>query len=76
MTPTEDRLLQLAREQLDLGHAPDLDRTFAESRVSSADAVSFLKVVGQEFHLSITAGDCVGVDSLRDLAGLVDAHSG
>ena len=76
MTATEDRLVQLADEQLDLGRSPDLDRSFADSGVSSVDAVSFLKLVGQEFNLSISAGDCAGVNSLRDLAALVDAHSG
>lgn len=76
MTATEDRLVQLADEQLDLGRSADLDRTFADSGVSSVDAVSFLRVVAQEFNLSITAGDCAGVDTLRDLAKLVDTHSG
>ena len=76
MTATEERLVELADEQLDLGRSPDLDRSFADSGVSSVDTVSFLRVVAQEFNLSITAGDCAGVNSLRDLAGLVDSHSG
>ena len=76
MTATEDRLVQLADEQLDLGHSADLDRTFADSGVSSVDTVSFLRVVAQEFNLSVTAGDCDGVNTLRDLAALVDKHSG
>ncbi len=75
MSPTEERLVQLADEQLDLGRSPDLDRTFADSGISSVDAVSFLSVVAQEFDLSITAGDCAGVNSLRDLADLVNSHS-
>ena len=53
MTATENRLVQLADEQLDLGHSADLDRTFADSGVSSVDTVSFLRVVAQEFNLSI-----------------------
>ena len=76
MTATEDRLVQLADEQLDLGRSPDLDRSLADGGVSSVDIVSFLKVVAQEFNLSITAGDCEGVSTLRDLARVLDEHSG
>lgn len=75
MSTTEERLLQLADEQLGLGRSPDLDRAFDDSGVSSMDAVAFLKVVAQEFNLTVTAGDCGGVNTLRDLADLVDAHS-
>lgn len=75
MTVTEDRLVRLADEHLDLGRSPDLDRSLADSGVSSVDLVSFLTVVIKEFNLSITAGDCADVNSLRDLAGLVDTHS-
>lgn len=75
MTATEKRLVEIANEHLSLGRAPDLDKRFADSGVSSVDAVSFLKVVAHEFRLSITAGDCVGVNTLRDLARLVDTHS-
>ena len=31
MTATEERLVQIADEQLDLGRAPDLDKNFADS---------------------------------------------
>ena len=75
MSTTEERLLQLADEQLGLGRSHDLDRAFADSGVSSMDTVAFLKVVAREFNLTVTAGDCVGVNTLRDLADLVDAHS-
>ncbi len=76
MTATEDCLVQLADEQLDLGRTPDLDRTFADSGVSSVDVVSFIKVVTDEFSVPITAGECAGVTSLRDLAGFIDSRSG
>lgn len=74
--PIEERLVQLADEHLDLGRAPDLDRTLADSGIPSADALSFLRAVAREFNLLITAGDCGGVNTLRDVADLVDAHAG
>ena len=76
MTPTEERLVQLADEHLDLGRPPDLDRTLADSGIPSVDALSFLRAVAREFNLLITAGDCGGVNTLRDVADLVDAHAG
>ena len=51
MTATEDLLVQFADEQLDLGRSPDRDRTFADSGVSSGDAVSFL--IGQTILASL-----------------------
>lgn len=76
MTATEERLVRLADEHLDLGRSPDLDRTLADSGVSSVDALSFLRAVAREFNLLITAGDCGGVNTLRDVAALVDANTG
>ncbi len=76
MTATEDRLVQLADEQLDLGRSPDLDRRFSDSGVSSVDVVSFIKVVTDDFGVPITAGECAGVASLRDLAGFIDSRAG
>ena len=76
MTATEQRLAQLAQEHLGLGRVPDLDKQFADSGVSSVDAVSFMKVVNSDFSLSLTAGDCAGCTTLRGIAALVDKHSG
>ena len=75
MTATEQRLVQLAREHLGLDRTPDLDGQFADSGVSSVDAVSFMRVVNSDFGLSMTAGDCAGCTTLRGIAALVDKHS-
>ena len=74
MTNTESRLLELAIEYL--GISPDLDRTLAASAVNSVDAAGFLRIIAQEFNLSLSAGDCEGIDTLRGVAGLVDARRG
>ena len=74
MTNTESRLVELAIEHL--GISPELDRAFSVSGVNSVDAAGFLKVIAQEFNLSLSAGDCEGIDTLRGIAGLVDARGG
>ncbi len=74
MTATEQRLTELAQEHL--GRTPDLDTQFADSGVSSVDAVAFMKVVNSDFGLSLTAGDCAGCTTLRGIGKLVDKHSG
>ena len=77
MTTTEQRLVDLAHEHLGIDPSPEADRTLAETGVSSIDLVAFLKVVGKEFNVtSLNVGDCDGVETLRDLAALVDSHSG
>lgn len=76
MTNTEERLVRLVDEQLDLGRSPDLDSSFADSGVSSVDVVSFIKLVTQEFAVSIKAGDCEGVSTLRELASFIDSRTG
>lgn len=76
MTNTEERLVRLVDEQLDLGRSPDLDSSFADSGVSSVDVVSFIKLVTQEFDVSIKAGDCEGVSTLRQLASFIDSRTG
>ena len=73
MTATEQRLTELAQEQF--GRTPDLDSQFADSGVSSVDAVAFMKVVNSDFGLSLTAGDCAGCTTLRGIGKLVDKHS-
>ena len=77
MTTTEQRIAQLANERLGIGPSPDVNRTLADSGVSSVALVAFLKVVGQEFNLtSLNVEDCDEVESLRDLAALVDSQTG
>ena len=76
MTSTEERLSQLAEEHLGLGQPYDLDRGLADAGVPSVDMVAFLRVVAREFNLSITAGEWTEASTIRDLARIVDAHTG
>ena len=75
MTNTEKRLMQLAEEQLDLGRSVDLDEDFNDWAVSSLDSVAFLNTVSREFNVSIRFGEFARVNSLRDLASLLDKRS-
>lgn len=76
MSSTEDRLMALARENLDIDREPDMDAGFGDSGVSSVDAVAFIKKASQEFGLTIPPEDFSKFQSLRELAGYLDSNSG
>ncbi len=75
MASVEQRLSDLAKENLDLGHEPDLDLKFSESDVSSVDAVAFVKLVNQEFGIEIPPEDLAELDTMRSLASYIEAHA-
>lgn len=75
MSSVEQRLSDLAKENLDLGHEPDLDLKFSESDVSSIDAVAFIKLVNQEFGITIPPEDLAGLDTMRSLAKYIEANA-
>ena len=75
MASVEQRLCDLAKENLDLGHEPDLDLKFSESDVSSVDAVAFVKLVNQEFGIDIPPEDLAELDTMRSLASYIEAHA-
>ena len=76
MSTTTDRLLQLYRENLDTGREPELDLGFADSGVSSVDAVAFIKLVAGAFGVTIDPEDYAHFTTLRDLAAHIDEKSG
>ena len=76
MATTADRLRELVDEHLDLGREPDFDTTFSDSGVSSVDAVAFIKLVNQEFDVTVPPEDYAKMQTLNDLAGYMDTHSG
>ncbi len=76
MTSTEDRIRKLAQENLDLGRELELDNTFSESEVTSMDAVAFIKVVNQEFDVSIPPEDLAQIQTFRNLVEYLDTHAG
>lgn len=71
MASVEERIFELARENLDLSRDPDWDVPFGESDVSSMDVVAFVKLLGPEFGITIPPGHLAGVDTLRKLAQAV-----
>jgi len=76
VTSTEDRIRKLAQENLDLGRELELDTTFSESEVTSMDAVAFIKLVNQEFNVSIPPEDLAKIQTFRNLAEYLDTHAG
>ena len=75
MSTTEDRLKTLINENLDTGREPDLDTKFSDSGVSSVDAVAFIKLVGQEFNVTIPPEDFSQFQTTRDLAKYLDSRA-
>lgn len=76
MTSAEDRIRKLAQENLDLGRDLELDTTFSESEVTSMDAVAFIKLVNQEFNVSIPPEDLAQIQTFRNLVEYLDTHAG
>lgn len=76
MASVEDRIFEIARDQLDLGRNPDWDLKFSESDVSSVDAVAFFKLVGEEFDIELTPEELAEVQTMRELAKAVAARTG
>ena len=76
MATTNERLKELVDEHLDLGHEADFDAKFSDSGVSSVDAVAFIKVVNQEFNLTIPPEKVAQMETLGDLAGYLGANAG
>ena len=74
MAGTKSRLFALIDEHLDPGRAPDLDRGFADSGISSLDAVAFIKVVQREFGVSIPPEDCDKIGTLGNLIAYIDSQ--
>ncbi|MCY4572982.1 MAG: acyl carrier protein [Gemmatimonadetes bacterium] len=72
MSGTESRLRTMIDEHLALGHAPDLNRSFSESGISSLNAVAFIRVVEREFDVSIPPEDCNRIGTLAKLIGYLD----
>ncbi len=75
MTTTEDRMIELAKRHLNLDRDLNLDAGLAESDVSSADAVSFIKRCAEEFEVDIPPQAVQGIKNMRDLARYIDSHS-
>ncbi len=71
---SEDRIKQLYQEQL--GRPANPTQSLADSGVSSVDAVAFIKVVGDEFNVTIPAEEVAKFSNLGDLIAYVDSHSG
>ena len=76
MASTEERIRQLARENLDLDHEIDFDANLPEADVSSVDAVAFAKLVSQEFEVEISSTTFAEGPTLRALAEYLDSKAG
>lgn len=77
MASTEDRIKQLVQENLQIGgRAVDLDVSAADSGVSSMDIVGFLRVVEEEFGVTIPPAEAAKFSNLRSLVDYLDSQAG
>ena len=75
MSATEERLRTLVDEHLDVGRDVNFDAKLADAGVSSVDTVAFLKVITQEFNVSIPPEDYAQLQTMRDLIGYLDSRT-
>lgn len=80
MASTEERLRQLADENLEVDGQPvgkllDPDKGLADLGVSSMDAVSFAKVLEQEFNVSLLPGKAGEIKTIGELIAYLEANA-
>ena len=76
MSSTEDRLRALVAEHLDAGEDLNFDVSLSDAGISSVDTVAFLRVIIQEFDVSIPPEDYAQIRTMRDLVGYLDSRAG
>ena len=74
MASTADRLTTLIADNFDLDHAPNFDSAFGDIGISSVDAISFFKLVNDEFDLGLAPDDCRQFENLSALVAFIDAR--
>ncbi len=80
MASTEERLRQLADENLEVDGQPvgkllDPDKGLADIGVSSMDAVSFAKVLESEFNVSLLPGKAGEIKTIGELIAYLEANA-
>ncbi|MYH39877.1 MAG: acyl carrier protein [Candidatus Dadabacteria bacterium] len=80
MASTEERLRQLADENLEVDGQPvgkllDLDKGLADVGVSSMDAVAFAKVLVLEFNVSLLPEKAGEIQTIGDLIAYLEANA-
>ena len=76
MPSTADRLTTLIVDNFDLDESPNFDASFSDLDISSVDAVTFFKLVNNEFGLGLEANDCKQFETLNDLLRFIDSQAG
>ena len=67
MASIEDRVAELADRHLGISDRSLLNVDSSELGVSSVDAVSFIKVLNQEFGANISSEEAAGFATIRDI---------
>ena len=80
MASTEERLRQLADENLEVDGQPigkmlDPGKSFADLGVSSMDAVAFARVIEQEFNVSLIPEKAGEIQNFGELIAYLEANA-
>ncbi len=80
MATNEERLIKIVDDNLSIegrntGDPLNLDRNIADAGVPSGDVIAFLKLVMEEFDVSISLGDCGDLLTPRSLLEFLDANA-
>ena len=80
MASVEERVRQLADENLEVDGQPvgkllDPDKGLADVGVSSMDAVSFAKVLEQEFNVSLLPNKAGEIKTIGELIAYLEANA-
>lgn len=80
MATNEERLIKIVDDNLSIegrnaGDPLNLDRNIADAGVPSGDIVAFLKLVMEEFGVSISLGDCGDLLTPRSLLDYLEANA-
>lgn len=75
MSDTQARISSIARKFLEPDREPDFDKSFGDSPISSMDCMAFVKAVGAEFNVDLSAEDFANFNCLRDLVNHLDSSA-
>ena len=75
MSTIEDRIQELARQQLNIDRDLDFDAELGAADISSMDAVLLVKKVGQAFNVTIPPEEVAKFATMRDLASYLDSQA-
>ena len=76
MPSTADRLATLIADNFDSDDEVNFNSDFSDLGISSVDAISFFKLVNDEFDLGLAPEECSRFKNLSALVAFIDERAG